>query len=77
MNALILVVAILALWFLAGCAVIVVLNVINLFGPRDKAYGLVGTEDRAAFVAAAQEYQAAAAAVVQTARTHRIAKEDQ
>ena len=69
MNALILAAEILALWFLAGCAVIAVLNVINLFGSRDKAYGLVGTEDRAAFAAAAE--------VVETARTHRITKEDQ
>ena len=44
---------------------------------KDEAYGLVGTGDRAAFVAAAQEYQAAAAAVVHSARTHRIAKEEQ
>lgn len=44
---------------------------------KQKAYDLVGTRDRAAFAVAAIEYQAAAAAVVQFGRTHRIAKEEQ
>jgi hypothetical protein len=39
MNALILVTEILALWFLAGCAVVCVVNVIGLFGHDDEGRG--------------------------------------